>query len=189
MGILDSEVKLDVDKALEKVTNLADDSFESEDERQKQLTERLRVDMTSPFKLPHLIRPISFIWAMTLQTILSLITVVMAFRSTPANETSILAVMGSNTGILMTMVGFYFGSRRAEKINAQKVEAAIKIEDGKAKVELQKAKSIAATEIERAEMEVEREELKLSSEKVEARLDKREARREARRERRDKGPQ
>ena len=127
-------VGLNTDKLFSTVDNITDtvgNNIESEQERQATLTERLRIDTTSPFKLPHLIRPISFIWAMGLQTLLSVIVVVMAFNQNPTDTTSILAVVGSNGAILTSMVGFYFSSRKQEKINLEKVKAAVKIEEMK----------------------------------------------------------
>ena len=125
---------LGTDKLFKTVDNITDtlgENIESEQERQATLTERLKIDTTSPFKLPHLIRPISFIWAMGLQTILSLMVIVLAFNSTPTDTTAILAIVGSNGTILVSMVGFYFSSRKQEKINLEKVRATVKIEEMK----------------------------------------------------------
>ena len=169
---------IDINKGIEDVTKVVDESFESEDERQKELTRRLQLDMTSPYKLPQLIRPISFIWAMGLQTILSIITLILAFRVTPIDSTSILAVTGSNTAILTTMIGFYFSSRRAEKINAKKVEAAIDINREKAKVEIIRDRDKLKIESKKADIE-------LGEQKAKTKLDIKEERREARQERRE----
>ena len=145
---------IDIDEAIKSVTKLVDGSIESEQERQITLTERLRIDNTSPFKLPHLIRPIAFIWAMALQTALSITALF--------QDGDLLVILGSNSAILMTMVGFYFSSRKAEKINAKKVFAAIEIEKEKAKVEIKKDEAI------------------LSENKKQARIDRKEQRRENR---------
>ena len=181
MGLLD----IDVNEGISDITKVVDDSFESEDERQKQLTERLRLDMTSPHLLPQIIRPASFIWAMSLQTILSLLTIIMAFMSTPTNETSIMAVMGSNTGILMTMVGFYFASRRAEKINAKKVEAAIDINREKARVEIIRDKDIIKLESKKAGIELDEIKAKTNIDIKESKAESRQNRRDDRKERRE----
>ena len=129
-----------VNKLLGTVTKSIDDNVESSEERQKTLTERQRIDLTSAFKLPHLIRPIAFIWAMGLQTILAIMVVVMAFKSDPVDTNSILLVVGSNAAVLTTIVGFYFQSRKSEKIEFQKMQTAIKIKEIEATTEATKEK-------------------------------------------------
>ena len=142
---------IDIDKAIDSVTKVIDGNIESEQERQTTLTERLAIDNTSSFMLPHIIRPIAFIWAMALQTGLSITSLVQGGDLT--------IILGTNTGILMAIVGFYFSSRKAEKINAKKVFAAIEIEKEKAKVEIK------------------RDEAVIANDKKQARIDRREQRR------------
>ena len=156
---------IDIDKTIDTIAKVVDGNIESEQERQATLTERLRIDNTSIFKLPHLIRPISFIWAMGNETILTWATIFVVFFVKDADANSIntlLAALAANTTVLATIVGFYFNSRKAEKINAKRVFAAIEIEKEKAKVEIKKDEAI------------------LAEDKKQARIDRREQRRENR---------
>lgn len=159
-----------VGEVVDKVGNVIDKSTESDQERQETLTERLRIDTTSPFRLPHLIRPISFIWAMSLQTILSLIVIIYAYNQDKADVTVILGVLGSNTAILTTMIGFYFQSRKNEKVMVSRANAAIKIE-----------KIRSETDIKEREIDMEMDQKEKAQEIKNKRRDDRMKRRERRR--------
>ena len=159
----------DPTKILDKAGAILDDNFESEEERQKTLTERLQIDNTSPFKLPHLIRPIStifsgilwglsIIWTLIIATILiSKVGIKEASNMILSSDSIIMYVLGATTTTYATHIGFYFNSRKAEKINAKKAFAAIAIEKEKSKV------AIA------------REELELKLERKEARQERKDA--------------
>lgn len=121
-----------IGKVLDTATSAIDDNFESEQERQTTLTERLKIDTTSPFKLPHLIRPIAFIWAMSCFTILSLITLL----KVGIDDIVAASVMASITTILTAIVGFYFQSRKHEKISLERNKTALKLEELKTKSEI-----------------------------------------------------
>ena len=56
-----------IGKLIDSVGSNADKLTESGEERQATLTERQRIDSTSPFKLPHLVRPIIALIALLLQ--------------------------------------------------------------------------------------------------------------------------
>lgn len=108
-----------VDKALK----FADDSFESREEAEASRTERLKLDTTSPFKLPHLIRPYSFIWAMANETVLTWATIAVVFfmeKVDPIASNTLIAALAANTAVLSTIVGFYFNGRSSEKRVAKK---------------------------------------------------------------------
>lgn len=111
---------VDIDGKIDKVLNIVDSKISSDKEREQIRTDRLNIDNTSPFKLPHLIRPIAFIWAMVLQTVLSVVSLF-------EYPDQLLIVLGSNTAILTSIVGFYFNSRKQEKLVAKKAAAAIQI--------------------------------------------------------------
>ena len=100
---------------------------------ENQQSKRHIVDTTSPYMLPHLIRPILAIWGSLTYTGAQIYCLV---KGMITGEEALAA----NAGIMVTVIGFYFNSRRNEKINAKKTEAAIKIEETKAKVEILKAK-------------------------------------------------
>jgi hypothetical protein len=122
---------VDIDKTISEGLDFADDSFESREENESTRTERQKLDMTSPFKLPQLIRPISFIWAMANETILTWATIFVAFFAKdvdPNAANTLMAALAANTAILTTITGFYFNSRKAEKIVAKKAEATLQIE-------------------------------------------------------------
>ena len=116
---------IDIDTKVDKALDIFDKKVTS---REQVRTDRLNIDNTSPFKLPHLIRPIAFIWAMVLQTVLS---VVVLWKY----PDQLLIVFGSNTAILTSIIGFYFNSRKQEKITAKKASEAIQIEKDKTKQE------------------------------------------------------
>ena len=119
-------------KAIEDVGKFADDSFESGEERQKALTERLRIDSSSPFKLPHLVRPIVTLTLLFFQ----LIIFVAIFFGIEVPE-SVVYEVGALNGVA---IGFYFNSRKAEKVMEKKAIAAIKVEEIKVKEEVRKEK-------------------------------------------------
>lgn len=127
-----------LDKSIESISKTVDNSIESDQERRESLLESQRIDLTSPFKLPHLIRPIAFIWAMSLQTISSIIVLVLAFKSDPIDSSTIMVVVSSNTAILTTIVGFYFASRKNEKISFNRNAAALALEEMKNKAEFKR---------------------------------------------------
>ena len=106
-----------------------------------QQSERLKIDTTSPFKLPHLIRPISFIWAMANETILTTSTILAVFVLDTSNVNAVnalIAALAANSAILTTIIGFYFNSRRNEKISMNNSRAAIKIKRLETKAEIKR---------------------------------------------------
>ena len=106
-----------------------------------QQSERHKVDTTSPFKLPHLIRPISFIWAMANETILTTSTILAVFILDTSNVNAVnalIAALAANSAILTTIIGFYFNSRRNEKISMNNSRAAIKIKRLETKAEIKR---------------------------------------------------
>lgn len=119
---------IDINKGIEDVGKIVDDSFESGEERQKTLTERQKIDMTSRYILPQIIRPIIALSLLVMQ-----IAVIVAIFFGVEVPTDIIIQVGA---LNMTAIGFYFNSRKAEKINAKRVEGAIKIQSEKAKVEV-----------------------------------------------------
>ena len=86
-------------------TKIISDVTESIDKATaNQQSERLKIDTTSPFKLPHLIRPISFIWAMANQSILSFAGIAVLFigldRLDPTAVEALKTALAANTLIL-----------------------------------------------------------------------------------------
>jgi len=122
---------IDVDKIINSVGSQVDNNTESSEERQATLTERLKIDATSPFKLPQLIRPILALWSALTFTTAQIYCLY-------AGLVGGVEVMSANSAIMLGIIGFYFNSRRNEKINAKKTEAAIKIEEIRVKAEVKK---------------------------------------------------
>ena len=127
---------IDVDKIINSVGSQVDNNTESSEERQATLTERLKIDATSPFKLPQLIRPILALWSALTFTTAQIYCLY-------AGLVGGVEVMSANSAIMLGIIGFYFNSRRNEKINAKKTEAAIKIEEIRVKAEVKKERKEA----------------------------------------------
>ena len=125
----------DVTDTVDKALDFADDSFESGAERQATLTERLRIDMASDNPLAKMIRPIITLTLLALEII-----VVVATLYDVEVPDHIVYELGAMLG---AAIGFYFNSRRNEKITAKKAEAAIEIERIKAKQEIKQIKKEA----------------------------------------------
>ena len=141
---------IDINRPLEsvdKAMDFIDDSFESGEEAQNQSTRRLELDMSSKFILPHIIRPIITLWAMTLYSYLA----IYAIHNNLVETWIVLAATGT---ILTSAVGFYFRNKTLEKkhvatlisqekIVEKKVDAAIKIEQLKTKADIRAERKAA----------------------------------------------
>lgn len=122
---------IDALKAVDKIIDAVDDNVYSEQESQAERTERLRIDMQSDNPIAKIIRPV-----VTLMTglVWSFAMVFSFFRTAPPE------VVYSVSAVFTMCIGFYFHSRRQEKIAAKKTDAAIKIEALKTKHELREEK-------------------------------------------------
>ena len=130
---------IDLDNAINKTTDLVDDSFESGEERQKTLTERLRLDMASDNPLAKMIRPIITLTLLALQ----IIVVVCVIWGVVVPD-HIVYELGAMLG---AAIGFYFNSRRNEKIVQKKANAYIQIEEMKVKASLEKERVLLKQEV------------------------------------------
>lgn len=118
MGITDAF------KAIDTIGNTIDDNIESRQEAEDTRTERLRIDMTSDNKLSKLIRPLITIYSGILFGALSILDIWFEI-----DENTIYA-----TGLTFgTCIGFYFNSKRQERVIEKKSNAAIQIEKLKAR--------------------------------------------------------
>jgi len=131
-------------KLVKDVLKGADNLFTSQDEYNKESTERVRIDTTSPFKLPHLIRPALGIWVSALYTVVvawGLIT----------GQLSFTEALESTRNLVGAVFLFYFGSRGFEKVFEQigKAKAKTALEQSRAEI----SKSEAAVEIEELRVE------------------------------------
>ena len=124
-------------KAADKLIDAVDDNVYSEQESQEERTERLRIDMESNSPMAKIIRPLitlisALVWAFA---------IVYSFF-----KTADPIALASASSVFITCIGFYFHSRRQEKINAKKSDAAIKIERMKTRHELREEKRDARAE-------------------------------------------
>lgn len=122
---------INVDKIIDGSLGIAE-NIETGKDRQKILTERQKIDLTSRYLLPQIIRPIIALVALLLQIGVFVSAVFGVIL--PEHIVYEVGVLNAAT------IGFYFNSRRNEKINAKKVEAAIHIEKIKADIEIKKEK-------------------------------------------------
>jgi len=133
LGGLDTPIE-QVGDLIDKVGTNADKLTESGEERQKELTERLKIDMASDNKLSKSIRPISLIWLLTLYTLLALLICTLLYMDITVEP--LLWFSGEVTVLLGTVLGFYFNSKKAERVQAKRAAAAIEIEQQKQKAEV-----------------------------------------------------
>lgn len=118
-----------------KALDFADDSTESAEERQATLSKRHASDMSSDSWLSKAIRPVSLLWLFALET---LIIILDATGYKIDTDTKI------QVGVLLFgAFGFYFQSRKAEKVAAQNAKANIEIEKLKTKQALKLEKKEA----------------------------------------------
>jgi hypothetical protein len=110
----------DPTELVDKVSESIDDNVYSRQEAEADRTSRHLADMQSDNKLAKMIRPVMALWAMFINSILW----IMSYFRVEVDDTIVLTA----GGVLISIIGFYFESRRAEKINAKKASASIQIE-------------------------------------------------------------
>ncbi len=120
MGILGDSTKL-----IDSIGSNVDKNFESAEERQQQLSARHQVDMSSDSWLSKNIRPVTLIFLMVCEAMIILAMII----GKPVDEW----VVGQVGTLLFGAFGFYFNSRKGEKMMAAKSKAATDIELIKAK--------------------------------------------------------
>ena len=142
----------------------ADALFTSDDEVNEQLTERLRIDLTSPYKLPHLIRPmstiysgiiwgISIIWALIISSVMiNKIGLEAATKALLDPSSLMMYVLAATTANYGTHIGFYFQSRKNEKIAFKNADANIEIKKMEIKHEAKKRDAMLEQEIKDMEL-------------------------------------
>lgn len=170
---------------IEKVTALTDsvgkglDNLTSTaEERDQHVTKRHELDMKSDFWLAQAIRPLSYALTIVAQIALSFYII----KLDNSLET-VITIFGGNSAILASMVGFYFNSRKMEKIAHINAMANIALQESKIK---EREKEVALKLKEReAEIKLNererKEDLKIKEKEAEFYL--REEKREARKKR------
>jgi NADPH:quinone reductase-like Zn-dependent oxidoreductase len=114
-------------QAFTKGAETVDDLTESAEERQKELTERQRIDMGSDNWLAKAIRPLSLLILLGVVCFIGIMST-FGFDADPV-------ILGELVVLLGSAFGFYFDSRKREKIAAKNAAANVEIEKLKSKTE------------------------------------------------------
>ena len=108
-----------VGNLVDKVGGNIDKNFESGEERQQQLSDRHRVDMSSDNKLSKMIRPMTLIFLGLMEAVIVVAAVM---------GVSIDIAITSQVGLLLgSAVGFYFDSKKKERIAEKNAAANMEI--------------------------------------------------------------
>jgi len=111
---------IDATKLIDTVGSAVDKNFESGEERQKQLSSRHRVDMSSDSWLSKNIRPLTLIFLMLCEAGIIVAGIL--------GKTIDLAITSQIGLLLFGAFGFYFNSKKGERIMEKRIEGAAKIE-------------------------------------------------------------
>jgi hypothetical protein len=122
--MLDKLDKLDI---VDDVFETVDDNIYSRAEHEADITSRHLADSKSDSKLSKAIRPVITIWAMAINTFIWVWAIVT--QTWPDPTMTITA-----GGVLTSAIGFYFYSKKTERVVAKKAAAAIQIVKMEAKL-------------------------------------------------------
>lgn len=132
MDFLDSKIDLDLDatKMTEDIVGVIDGP-----------TKRLAIDMASSNWLAQMVRPGLAFWAAAMYTFLSITSLIIA-KGTDDFALVVASVFASISGILITIIGFYFKGRKQEKIDMKKMQTTLEIKkmEVESKIELEEMK-------------------------------------------------
>lgn len=117
-----------------KGAEIVDDFHESGEERQKALSDRHSVDMASDNFLSKTIRPITLIWLLALETLVVLLD---SFGYSVDVTTK-----GQVGVLLLSAFGFYFQSKKNERVAEKNAKANIELERIKTKAEIKERKKL-----------------------------------------------
>ncbi len=131
----------DVNETIEKVGTVADDLVTTREELEQQVSDRHKIDMLSDNWLSKSVRPIAFLSAQALFVITILCGLVLAWFEKSIDPYLLGAVIGPT----VTYGGFYFNSRKGEKIAVNNARALVQMQEAKVKekeveVELERQK-------------------------------------------------
>lgn len=121
----------------DKVGNAIDRNTESGEERQQQLSARHKEDMLSDSWLSKNVRPLAFLASLFMVFLALVATAILKFHGKEGIDAW---VYGELVLLAGTFGGFYFNSRRTEKVAARNADANIKMERMKLKAEIVKDK-------------------------------------------------
>ena len=129
---------VDINEGIKDVTKLVDDSFTTSEESAMISTRRQEIDLASPFKLPHMIRPYitiyaGFMWGLSIIWVLILATLqsnpIEAAMTMLSPDSIIMYVLAATTTTFGACVSWYFHSRGQEKREIIKAKAEMKKTD------------------------------------------------------------
>ena len=104
---------------LEKVADLTDEFIHTREEQSQVYTERQRIDLTSPYKLPHLIRPLTLIFTAFLFLMVVVAELFGHFWGLKEIDHILSGIVAT---AFTTAMGFYFRNRTLEKQVAKRAQ-------------------------------------------------------------------
>jgi len=110
-----------------------DDNVYSRQEQETDLISKHAIDMKSDSPLAKNIRPIVTLWSLAINTAIWLISL---FPDVTVDPTIVLTA----GGVLISTIGFYFNSRKVEKVYAKKAGASIQISKLESRQEIRERK-------------------------------------------------
>jgi len=125
----------DATKIIQATGKAIDDNTESGEERQQQLTERLKIDMGSDNKLSKSIRPITLIFLLLLEGFIVVTEGAFGFEIDVATKTQVGLLLGA-------ALGFYFDSKKQERIAQKNASANIQLEKIRVKAEIKEKRRL-----------------------------------------------
>lgn len=127
---------IDPTKVIDDITETLDDNVYSRAEHEADLTSRLLIDMKSDNWLSKAIRPIITLWAMAINSVIWA-----GLLFTPNTVDDIVVITAG--GVLTSAIGFYFLSKRSERVTSKKMAASIQVEKMRAKFNLREERKNA----------------------------------------------
>lgn len=146
----------DLTKGIDSIGSAIDNNTESGEERQQQLSNRHAVDMKSDSWLSKNVRPVTLIALLVLEVFFGIAS---TFGYTPDD-----AILIQHGTLMVAAIGFYFNSKKGERIAQKNVEANIAMAEANVRVE----EALAKEEIK----------LQRKEERLRRRLERREARKD-----------
>lgn len=119
---------------IDKATDVLDDNIQSQQEIENERTERLELDMASDNQLSKMIRPIITIYSGLIWGVVNLLAIWFEVND---------GLLWSVGGVFSACIGFYFNSKRQERITEKKNAAAIKLEMMKTRADIRQEKRLS----------------------------------------------
>ncbi len=116
MGILDKP-----GDTIDRFGNQADKFIATDEEREGWISERHEVDMKSDNWLSKSVRPITLLWLMAILT--AIVVLEATIKATIPTDTKIMI-----GGLTVSVIGFYFDSKKQERIAEKNAEGNLKLQ-------------------------------------------------------------